>query len=418
MGRRFAIAALVLILFTILATTPVFGAKVRITFSCGSAQQNTLARLVDEFNKRNADIKVELLVQPAVSSQMLERLIPVFAAQDPSIDVLYMDVIWPGVFAANGWVEPLDRYFTPEMRAQFIPGTVKSAMYKGNVYGVPLFTDGGLLYYRKDLLDKYGFKEPGTWDELIKMAQTILEREKDPNLEGFIFQAKAIEGATCNLLEYLWSYGYEVLDENNNLILDKAGLEKALQVMYDMVYKHKVSPKAVSTYVPDDCRLAFRDGRAVFMRNWTFAYASLQQDDSAVKGKVGVTALPHAPGHKSASCLGGWMIGISKYSKNKEAAWKFVEYITSFEAQKQLALCEATVPTRLEVYKDADILAKMPWMAEFSKGLINNLPRPVHPNYLDMSKVIQPEVNACLAGMKSPAEAADAIMNGLKKVVK
>lgn len=411
-------AVAVLILLAVTATMPAYGARTRITFSCGSAQQNTLAKLVEEFNKANADVTVELLVQPAVSSQMLERLIPIFAAQDPSIDVLYMDVIWPGVFAANGWVEPLDRYFAPETRAGFIPGTVKSAMYKGSVYGVPLFTDGGLLYYRKDLLDKYGLKEPSTWDDLVKACQVVLAGENDPNLEGFLFQAKTIEGATCNLLEYLWSLGYDVLDDNNALILDRGALEKALQMMHDMVYRHKVSPKAVATYVPDDCRLAFRDGRAVFMRNWTFAYASLQQTDSRVRGKVAVTALPHAPGQTSASTLGGWMIGISRYSRNKDAAWRFVEYVTGFEAQKRLALYEATVPTRLKVYEDPEVLDKMPWMAEFGKGLVNNLPRPVHPQYLEMSGIMQPEINACISGMKSPAEAADAIMTALKKIVK
>lgn len=390
----------------------------QITLSVGSAQQKTISRLVEEFEKVNPDIKVNLLVLPAVSSQQYERLVPTFMARDSSIDVLYMDIIWPGVFATNKWLEPLGKYFTPEMQKEFLEGTVNANRVKGEIYGAPLFTDGGLLFYRKDLLEKYGFEPPKTWNELIEQSQYILEQEKNPELRGFIFQGARIEGVTCNFLEYLWGMGGDVLDANGKVIIDNEKGKEALQFMYDLIYKHKISPAAVSTQVPDESRIMFLQGKAIFMRNWTFAWTSLQDDQSVVKGKVDVAAIPHKEGFQSASTLGGWNLGISRFSKKKAQAWRLVEFLTNFESQKQLAMYEATLPTRHAVYNDPEVLEKNSWFASLHIGLTAGHPRPLHPQYVAMSGVIQQEVNAVLSKMKTPDEGIKTIGEKLRSIVK
>ena len=418
MKRRWILMLMVLCLTVTVTFGAAAASKVKITFSCGSAQQNTLTKLAEQFNAANPDIQVELLVQPAQSNQHYDRLVTVFAAKDSSIDVLYMDVIWPGTFISNGWLAPLDKYFTPAMQNDFLKGAVKNNTLKGVPYGVPLFSDGGLFYYRKDLLEKYKYDVPETWDDLVKVAQAITEKEKDPNLKGYLFQGFRGEGAVCNWLEILWSIGGNLLDENGNLVMNKdnKGLQ-ALQMMIDFKSKSKISPNSVATDKPDDSRISFLNGRGVFMRNWTFAYASLEAADSIVKGKVGVTYLPHGAG-PSASCLGGWGVGISAFSKNKDAAWKFVNFLTSYESQKALALGESTLPTRSAVYNDAEILKAMPWFEAFGKGLAGVEPRPAHPKYLEVSAVLQQEFNAAISGGKSAKDAIDASTKEINAILK
>ncbi len=415
---RFKVLPLVL-LFVILITSWALAADklTSLTLSVGSAQQKTVARLVQVFEKANPNIKVNLLVLPAVSSQQYDRLVPLFMARDSSLDVLYMDIIWPGTFATSGWLEPLDRYFTRNMQKEFLEGTVNANRVNGKIYGVPFFTDGGLLYYRKDLLDKYGYKPPQTWDELISVAQNVVEKEKDPNLSGFLFQGARIEGVTCNYLEYLWGMGGDVLDKKGKVIVDNEKGQAALQLMYDLIYKYKVAPQSVNTQIPDDSRIAFLQGRAVFMRNWTFAWASLQADPSVVKGKIGVVPIPHAAGYKSASTLGGWNLAISRFSKQKEQAWKLVQFLTNFESQKDMALNESTLPTRDAVYQDPAVLAQNPWFSSFHAGLTAGHPRPLHPLYVKISDVIQQEVNAALAKLKTPDEAMKTIGQRVRDIV-
>lgn len=418
MKRLLTTAILVSLVLALLGSTCLGAPKTKIVFSAGSAQQNTLKRLASEFSAKSPDIQVELLIQPAASVDHYNRLIPVLAAKDDSTDVFYMDVIWPGTFITNGWLAPLDKWFTPDIQSQFLKGAVQTFSSKGHVYGVPLFTDGGLFYYRKDLLDKYGLSVPETWGEMIRQAQFILEKEKNAALDGYLYQGFRGEGAVCNWLEVLWSMGGDMVDESGRVVMNQSNRgQAALQFMVDLVTKHKVSPRSVATDRPDDSRLKFLNGRAVFMRNWTFAYASLIEDSSPIKGKVGVAAIPHDPGYESASCLGGWGVGVSAFSKHKEAAWKFVDFLTSYESQKALALGEATLPTRSAVYDDRDILAQMPWFASFGRGLSVVRPRPVHPDYLEMSSMLQPELNAAISGNKSSQDAIAAMTTTLTSIL-
>jgi multiple sugar transport system substrate-binding protein len=137
-----------------------------------------------------------------------------------------------------------------------------------------------------------------------------------------------------------------------------------------------------------------------------------------IREKVGVSVLPYFKGHKTASTLGGWQLGINKFSKHPEAAERLIKYLTSAAVQKRLAITIGYKPTRKSLYKDEELLRHQPFIAGLYEVFLNARPRPVSPYYMAMTQIMQPEFSAAISGIKSPEEALKAIKTGLEKIIK
>jgi multiple sugar transport system substrate-binding protein len=326
---------------------------VTIVFKHGKIAGDTEAfrDLLDRFEKENPGIRVTDETLPASTDEQHQFYVINLAGDSSDFDVLSMDVIWVQEFAKAGWLKPLDRIFPFEEREEFFKGPVDAVTYTGSAYAVPWYIDAGVLYYRKDLLSKYGFSPPRTWDELVKIAKHITGAEP-PGLYGFIWQGKQYEGLVCNVLEYMWSNGGELFRDGNPGALTEENVS-ALEFMKDLIYKHRVTPELVRTAIEEDTRHTFGNGRAVFMRNWPYAWNIFEREGSPVKGKVGVAPLPSFEGGESSPTLGGWQLGINRFSKHQREAEKLIKFLTSDEVQKQLALTVGYKPTRKETPEDA-----------------------------------------------------------------
>ena len=281
---------------------------------------------------------------------------------------------------------------------------MQAVTVEGAVYAIPWYIDAGLLYYRKDLLQKYGFTPPKTWYQLVETAKAITARE--PGIYGYVWQGKQYEGLVCNVLEFFWSNGGEVF-RNNELVIDSTENRKALSFMHDLIAVYDVTPPLVLSSIEEPTRHIFGNGRALFMRNWPYAWNSFQQKGSPVRGKVGISPLPAFPGHESVSALGGWQLGVNRYSRHPDAAESLVRYLTSARIQKQLALTVGYNPTRKILYRDADLLRSQPLLADLYQVFINARPRPVTPYYMMLTDVLQPEFSAAVSGIKTSPEALD-----------
>ena len=170
-------------------------------FSWGRDATGVLPGLIDKFNKQNeGKIKVTQRVMPQDTGIYFDQIRTEFQAGGGDIDVIGGDVIWPAQFAANGYILDLSDRFTDT--DAFLPGPIQSNTYDGKVWGVPWYTDAGLLYYRQDLLEQAGFSEPPkTWEELKEMA---LKTAQDTGTQdGFVFQGGDYEGGIVNGLEYI-----------------------------------------------------------------------------------------------------------------------------------------------------------------------------------------------------------------------
>jgi multiple sugar transport system substrate-binding protein len=227
---------------------------------------------------------------------------------------------------------------------------------------------------------------------------------KETGLYGFIWQGKQYEGLVCNALEYIWSNGGDILD-NGRPVIDSPRNAEALRFMGDLIRKHGITPYLVTTAIEEPTRHIFGDGKALFMRNWPYAWNIFEQEGSAVKGKTGVAALPSFSGDRSTSTLGGWELGVNRFSRRPEAAKQLVRFLTSPTAQKNLALAIGYTPTRMALYKDPDLVLQNPFMASLYGIFLDARPRPVTPYYLMITQALQPEFSAVLAGIKSPEAA-------------
>ncbi|AUX44770.1 ABC transporter substrate-binding protein [Sorangium cellulosum] len=327
--------------------------------------------LIKQFNQ-DTGIEVALIPRPKDATETYSVYQRLFQGQSADIDVLMLDVIWPGAFAQN----LLDlREKLGEAAKQHVESIVQNNTVDGKLVAMPWFTDFGLLYYRTDLLEKYGYsKPPETWDELEQMAKKIQdgERASSPNFLGFVWQGKAYEGLTCNALEWIASHGGGAIIEDGKITVNNPGAQKALARAKGWV--GTISSAGVTSYEEEDARNTFQGGNAAFMRNWPYAYAAGNADKSPIKGKFGVAPLPHEPGQKSAGAVGGWQLAVSKFSAQKDAAIELVRYLTSPEAQKFRATAGSFIPTVRSVQEDPDVVKSMPFLSRAKD--IALVPRP------------------------------------------
>jgi len=374
----------------------------------GKTQETIIAK----FNEENPDITVNLIELPENTNDKLQALLIALRSGDDSIDFFNADVTWTPLFASAGLIEELDNDFPKSERDAFLPGTIDAASYNGHIWGIPFRTDAGVLYYRKDLLDKYNKNVPATWDELKDTAQEIVSSERADGNEmyGLAGSMKQYEGLTCNAVEWFYSNGGSVIDENGDININSAENVEILKLVRDM-YSNELFPSGVLSYGSGDARASMFQGNQVFLRAWPKAYAlSMNPDSSNVVGLLGVAELPRGnSGDRGHSTLGGWQLFLSATSTKKEAALKFMKFYAGEEAMKLHAINDSYLPARKSLYKDEEILSANPFYSMIEGVLTNAVPRPKSPFYAETSAVIQVEVQNALSGAKTVEKAlADA----------
>jgi multiple sugar transport system substrate-binding protein len=357
--------------------------------------------LIRRFEKQHPDIRVDLQLGPhsatdyhAVVSQRLKNA-------DTSVDVFFMDVTWPAEFAGAGWLLPLDDRFPAAERKEFLPAPLAANRIGGKTWGVPCYLGAGLLYYRADLLQRHGFTPPKTWEELLLQGKAIRQAAREAGDQvPWIYsgQFKQYEGLVCNLLEFIWSHGGTVANlDAGTLHLDTPAVRTALALVRDR-FIGTAAPEGVLSYEEPESLALFTAGRAIFHRNWPYAYAVANDPQRAkIAGNVGVTMLPAAQGHEPAAALGGWQFGISRFSRQPDAAWRFIAFMTSPESQKLLALEAGLAPTRRAVYDDDEIKQKLPHLRDFLPAFEHARPRPQTPVYPMLSQELQRFFSAAIS---------------------
>jgi trehalose/maltose transport system substrate-binding protein len=384
-------------LFCNLASLSVKAAELRfVTFK--PTTMKVWEDVVSRFEAQNPGTKVILEIGPHSSTEFHDLLTQKLRNRDPSLDVFFMDVVWPAEFAGAGWALPLDAYFSASEREKFLPAPILADTYQGRIYGVPVFIDAGMLYYRKDLLEKYGFSPPSTWPELVTQAKLILAREQDPRLTGFSAQFKQYEGLICNMMEYILSNNGALLDDSNlKSALDLPKAKEAVRFVRDRIIG-EIAQRGVLAYQEPESLAVFVQGKAIFHRNWPYAW-SIAEDpkQSKIAGRVGVSSLPSFPGGPSVSTLGGWQLAISRFSRQPDLAWKFVALLTGPEMQKEIALHLGRAPTRTALYQDSAIISQNPQFKSLFKIFLDAVPRPRTPVYAPLSNIMQRYFSSAIA---------------------
>ncbi len=388
-----------------------------ITVAAGAVgQELELTRAAAQrYMDANPGVTVEVLDTPDLADDRLGLYLQFFQAQSSEVDVYQIDVIWPGDLAVH-FVD-LYEYGARDVVDEHFPAIVENNTVDGRLIAIPWFTDAGLLYYRTDLLEKYGFDgPPATWAELESMAQTIQEGERsagNPDFWGYVWQGNAYEGLTCDALEWIASNdGGSIIDLPGIITINNPNAVDIVNQAASWV--GTISPPGVTGFGEEDARNLWQAGNAAFMRNWPYAYSLGNAADSAVAGQFDVSPLPAGAVEdgEPAATLGGWQLGVSRYSENPELAADVALFLASYDEQKIRAVEGSLNPTIAALYEDPDVLEAAPFFGSLLDVFTNAVARPstiTAPNYAQVSSAFYRAVHSVLTGAED-AETALALL--------
>ena len=424
----------IVIIFFLCSCTTIPNSPTEIGFFFGPDDTGTLQKLIDQFNKEHKGLIKVTLKQGSRSSDLFyDQLAEEFNAGQASFDVFAADVVWTAAFAQNEWVIDLTEKFFDEYQPEsFVKPAMESASYQYRIWGIPWFTDAGILFYRKDLLDKIGVLEaPSTWSELSTLSQRLMDQKLIDI--GYVFQGAAYEGGVTNVCEYIWNAGGNILlgdlslgEEFDVGVADPGVITvkspESLIGLKDVkkLVDNEIAPKNIFQYRELDANDDFKSGKAAFMRSWPGSYGILLSRKSDVKPEqVGFSHIPTSSiNNKSYSCLGGWnlMINVHSDPDKQEAAWAFIQFLVNEEAQRYRAIDGGFLPSLRGLYADQDLLDASPVVAFTKQVIANTRERPKTPYYQEISREIATIYNQILIGVLEPEQALERLDTKLKEV--
>ncbi len=362
-----------------------------ITYVQGKDNSNVIRPIIAKWNKMHPDEKVSFKEQTDEADQQHDDLREHFLAEDADYDVVSVDVVWTAEFAAQGWLQPLEGDFAVDTSGM-LPPTVESGTYNGKLYTAPQHSDGGLLYYRKDLVPN----PPKTWDEMMGMCD-IAEQN---NMGCYAGQFAQYEGLTVNAAEAINTAGGDIVEADGiTPAVDSQAAQEGLENLVDGFQSGNIPAKAI-TFTEEEGRQMFQEGDLLFLRNWPYVYALAQTEGgSKVKGKFAVAPLPgsgsNVPG---VSSLGGHNAAISVYSDNKATARDFVQFMVSEQSQEFFLKRGSLAPTLQTLYDDPQLVKQFPYLPTLETSITNAEPRPVTPFYPAVTEAVQANAYAALKG--------------------
>jgi multiple sugar transport system substrate-binding protein len=364
--------------------------------------------LLREFEAMHPGVRVRSETLPAASDEQHQFYVVNLEGRSTGFDVMMLDLIWVPEFARAGWLLDLTERVSRNELAEFFPSAVHAGSYAGRVWALPWNMNVGFLYYRADLLAKYGLQAPATWDELVAHVRRVREGERDVRLDGYLWQGKQYEGLVCNVLEAFWSHGTDLLDGDGHLLPDAAKAADALAFLRGLI-ESGVSPRWTTAADEEMSRRAFGDGHAVFLRNWPYVLDLLEAADSPVRGRVGIAPLPgRTRDTRGLGATGGAHLGVARASRHPEEAVALARFLTAERAQRAI-IAGTLYPARTALYHDAELVRRHPALPRIHALMLSGRPRPVTPNYLLLSTTLQPEFSKVLVGLREPGPAlADA----------
>ncbi|MFE2553448.1 ABC transporter substrate-binding protein [Streptomyces sp. NPDC059355] len=359
-----------------------------------------LPPLLDDWNDAHPGERVTLVELPDSADETRAQMISELRSGRDRFDVLNIDVAWTSEFAAAGWIAPLDRGRFP--LDAFLRPVVDTATFDGRLYAVPYVTNAGLLYYRKDILDREGEQPPRTWAELARQARTIAPKY---GLDGYAGQFLPYEGLTVNVTEAVHSAGGSILrDDGARVTVDSDAARTGLRFLADGVRDGWISRDALG-YKEEESRQAFQDGRLLFLRNWPYVYADAGASGSKVAGRFGAVPLP-GPDGPGTSVLGGSDLAVSSHARHPASAADLISYLTSERVQRQVLTKGSLPPVRAALYEDPELVRAYPYLPTLRQSVLSAVPRPKSPRYDQVSLAVQAVAQDVMALRQTPEQAA------------
>lgn len=394
---------------------------VEINYFSHGIEDGTRSAMISSFEALHPEIKINLIELPSNTDDKLQVLINALKQKNTRVDVFDADVTWPSVLVDQGLVWPLDDFISSDYKSMFLEPAIDASTVKDTLYGLPYRVDAGMLYYRKDLLDKYNYAPPKTWNELVSISKHIMSEEKD--IYGYAGSWKHFEGLTCNFMEFIWNFDSSVLSSNNEFTFDSTKNIEAFQTMIDLRNRYQITPKNILNFSSGDARALFTAGHLIFLRDWSSGWSIAQDSiNSSIAGKVDIAPLPSIESsRKSHSTIGGWQLMIAANSKHKEEALLFAKYRAGEYSQELAAKNLSHLPSLKHLYDKSETWQNLPNLSQTKKILEQSKSRPKLSYYDDFSKIIQKNIHEAFLSDLSSNEALENMQNEalvLKKSMK
>jgi multiple sugar transport system substrate-binding protein len=383
-----------------------------VTAGCGAERERVLTlsgsllgregevvrRQLERFRTAYPGIAVELRATPDSADQRHQLYVQWLNAHVGEPDVLQLDVVWTAEFAAAGWIAALDGFRPPV--GEFLASAVAANRWNGALYALPWFVDVGMLYWRTDLVAA----PPRTLDELVTAARDARTRHGLPF--GFVWQGARYEGLVTVFVEHLGAFGGAILDDAGRVTVDAEPAVRALTFMRDAIHLHAVVPPAVLTWQEEQTRFAFQNGQAAFMRNWPYAFALMDDAESAVAGKFAVAPMPGQAGGSPTAALGGSTLAVNAFSDQPDDAYRLIAFLLQPAQMIERARVAGQFPPRPALYDDPALADALRIPAAEARRIIETaVSRPVSPVYSQLSSILQVSLHRALTRQQEPGEA-------------
>jgi multiple sugar transport system substrate-binding protein len=381
-----------------------------ITFVAGKDTSGKYPAVINKWNTAHPDQKVSMIELPEAADAQRSQFVTNLQAKSDRYDVLGIDVVWTAEFAKSGWLLALDEGQFPVN--EMLKPAVDTGRFEGKLWAIPYDTNGGLLFYRKDILDKAGKEPPKTFDEMTALCSLAQQN----NIGCYSGQFAKYEGLTVNFAEAVQAAGGEIMTDNGTKVALGAPATQGLTFLANG-FKDGEIPKPAITYMEQQSQRAFVAGELMFLRNWPYVYGLASETDPAnkVKGKFGAAPLPGFTGAGSSS-LGGLNFAVSAFSTKQATAVEFTKFATSEENSKEMVGLTGNAPAWPSLYDDPELIKKFPHLPVLKEGMQTAKPRPVTPYYQEVTTAIQENAYAALQGQKSPDQAINDMTTKLNEI--
>jgi multiple sugar transport system substrate-binding protein len=388
-----------------------------ISIVTGKDTSGFLNKQVAAWNSAHPKETVRVIELPESADQQRQQMVQNAQTKSDEYSVLNLDVVWTAEFAANGWIEQLNEGDFP--LDKLLPATVETGRYFKRLYAVPVTSDGGMLFYRKDLLDAAGVtKPPTTWAEMTADCKKVQGTPAGKGIACYAGQFDKYEGLTVNFSEAVNSAGGQVVGSDGKPNVDTPNDKKGLDFLVGAFKNGEIPAKAL-TFKEEEGRRDFQAGNLIFHRQWPYQYAKANATDgsSKVAGKFAVAPLPGESG-PGVSTLGGHNYGISKFTKNKKSALEFIKFMVSEDRQRANLEATSQAPTWASLYDDAALVKKFPYLPVLKASITTAKKRPEAVKYQQVSTAIQDAAYAALKGDKTSDQALKDLQTALEELTK
>ncbi|MFJ6573808.1 ABC transporter substrate-binding protein [Streptomyces sp. NPDC091292] len=381
-----------------------------LTLATGRDLTGYLSDVLADWNRTHPAERVDLVELPEAADEVHAQMQDSLREGSRRFDVLNIDVAWTAEFAGNGWIAPVDRSRLPVGR--LLPSVLDTATYEGRLYAVPYVTNAGLLFYRKDILDREHLSPPRTWRELADQASALSDKY---GMQGYAGQFLPYEGLTVNVTEAIQSAGGSLTDHDGRVTVTSPEAREALDFLTSGLREGWI-PQEALTYKEENSRLAFEEGKLLFLRNWPYVHALASAPGSAVAGKFAAVPLPGLEG-PGTGVLGGSNLAVNARSAHPRSAADLMTYLLSEDVQRRVLTEGGLPPVWAPLYEDPALIRRYPYLPALAESVRTARVRLKSVDYEQVSLAVAAVTHGALAQRTTPAAALDRLDRELRDIL-